>query len=156
MAKPIPEGYSGPMPYLAVDDAAGAIAFYEKAFGAKERSRMEAPGGKVGHAELEIGGSVIMLSDPFPQASTRPPKELGGTSASVFMYVEDVDAVVKRAVDAGGTIAMEVADQFWGDRFGALTDPFGHVWSIATHVEDVSPEEMEERGRQAMAGMASS
>ena len=156
MAKPIPEGYSGAMPYLAVDDAAGAIAYYEKAFGATERSRMEAPGGKVGHAELEIGGSVIMLSDPFPQASTRPPKELGGTSASVFMYVEDVDAVVKRAVDAGGTIAMEVADQFWGDRFGALTDPFGHVWSIATHVEDVSPEEMEERGRQAMAGMASS
>ena len=156
MAKPSPEGYSGAMPYLAVDDAAGAIAFYEKAFGAKELSRMEAPGGKIGHAELQIGGSVIMLSDPFPQASTRSPKELGGTSASVFMYVEDVDAVVKQAVDAGGTIAMEVADQFWGDRFGALTDPFGHVWSIATHVEDVSPEEMEERGRQAMAGMASS
>jgi PhnB protein len=156
MAKPIPEGYSGAMPYLAVDDAAGAIAYYEKAFGAKELSRMDAPGGKVGHAELEIGGSVIMLSDPFPQASTRPPKELGGTSASIFMYVEDVDAVVKQAVDAGGTIAMEVADQFWGDRFGSLTDPFGHVWSIATHVEDVSPEEMEERGRAAMAGMASS
>jgi PhnB protein len=156
MAKPIPEDRHGAMPYLAVDDAAGAIAFYEKAFGAKELSRMEAPGGKIGHAELEIGGSVIMLSDPFPQASTRPPKELGGTSASIFMYVEDVDAVVKQATDAGGSIAMEVADQFWGDRFGAVTDPFGHVWSIATHVEDVSPEEMEERGRAAMAGMASS
>ena len=156
MAKPIPEGYGGAMPYLAVDDAAGAIAFYEKAFGAKERSRMEAPGGKIGHAELEIGGSVIMLSDPFPQASTRPPKELGGTSASVFMYVEDVDAVVKQAVDAGGTIAMEVADQFWGDRFGSVTDPFGHQWGIATHVEDVPPEEMAERAKAAMAQMASS
>ena len=156
MAKPIPEGYSGATPYLAVDDAAGAIAYYQKAFGAKELSRMDAPGGKIGHAELEIGGSVIMLSDPFPQASTRPPKELGGTTASIFMYVEDVDAAVKQATDAGATITMEVADQFWGDRFGAVTDPFGHVWSLATHVEDVSPEEMEERGRAAMAGMASS
>ena len=87
---------------------------------------MDAPGGKIGHAELEIGDSRIMLSDPFPQASTRPPKELGGTSASVFMYVEDVDAVVKQAVDAGATVTMEVADQFWGDRFGTVTDPFGH------------------------------
>ena len=116
---------------------------------------MEAPGGKVGHAELELGDSRIMLSDPFPQASTRPPKELGGTSASVFMYVEDVDAVVKRAVDAGATVAMEVADQFWGDRFGTITDPFGHVWSIATHVEDVPPEEMAERAKAAMAAMGS-
>jgi len=154
--KPIPEGYHTVSPYLAVDDAARAIEYYLKAFGAKELVRMEAPGGKVGHAELELGDSRIMLSDPFPQASTRPPKELGGTSASVFMYVEDVDAVVKRAVDAGATVTMEVANQFWGDRFGTITDPFGHVWSIATHVEDVPPEEMAERAKAAMAAMGSS
>jgi PhnB protein len=117
---------------------------------------MAAPGGKIGHAELEIGDSRIMLSDPFPQSSTRPPQELGGTSASVFMDVEDVDAVVRRAVDAGATVTMEVADQFWGDRFGTITDPFGHVWSIATHVEDVAPEEMAERAKAAMAAMSSS
>ena len=153
--KPIPEGYHTVSPYLAVDDAARAIEYYLKAFGAKELVRMEAPGGKVGHAELELGDSRIMLSDPFPQASTRPPKELGGTSASVFMYVEDVDAVVKRAVDAGATVTMEVANQFWGDRFGTITDPFGHVWSIATHVEDVPPVEMVERAKAAMAAMGS-
>jgi PhnB protein len=153
--KPIPEGYHTATPYLAVDDAAQAIDYYKKAFGAKERMRMEAPGGKVGHAELEIGDALVMLSDPFPQASMKPPKELGGTSASVFMYVEDVDAVVKRAVDAGATVTMEVANQFWGDRFGSITDPFGHSWSIATHVEDVPPEEMAERAKEAMAAMSS-
>jgi PhnB protein len=153
--KPIPEGYHTATPYLAVDDAAKAIEYYKKAFGAKERVRMEAPGGKIGHGELEIGDSLVMLSDPFPQSSTRPPKELGGTSASVFMYVEDVDAVVKQAVDAGATIAMEVSDQFWGDRFGSVLDPFGHLWSIATHVEDVPPEEMAERAKAAMAAMSS-
>jgi len=153
--KPIPEGYHTLTPYLAVDDAAQAIEYYKKAFGAKERMRMDAPEGKIGHAELEIGDSVVMLSDPFPQASTRPPKELGGTSASVFMYVEDVDAVVKQAVDAGATVTMEVADQFWGDRFGTVADPFGHLWSIATHVEDVPPEQMAERAKEAMAAMSS-
>jgi PhnB protein len=153
--KPIPEGYNTVTPYLAVDDAAKAIEYYTKAFGAIERVRMEAPGGKIGHAELEIGDSIVMLSDPFPQASTKPPKELGGTSAGVFMYVEDVDAVVKRAVDQGATVAMEVADQFWGDRFGTVIDPFGHSWSIATHVEDVPPEEMQERAKAAMAAMSS-
>ena len=151
---PIPEGYHTLSAYLAVDDAARAIEYYVKAFGAKELVRMQAPGGKVGHAELALGDSRIMLSDPFPQASTRPPKELGGTSASVFMYVEDVDAVVKRAVDAGATVTMEVADQFWGDRFGTITAPFGQVWSIATHVEDVPPEEMAERAKAAMAAMS--
>jgi PhnB protein len=153
--KPIPEGYHTVTPYLAVDDAAQAIEYYKNAFGAKERMRMETPDGKIGHAELEIGDSMVMLSDPFPQATTRPPKELGGTSGSVFMYVEDVDAVVKQAVDTGATITMEVADQFWGDRFGSIQDPFGHSWSIATHVEDVPPEEMAERAKQAMAEMAS-
>jgi PhnB protein len=152
--KPIPDGYHTVTPYLAVDDAARAIEFYERAFGAKERGRMETPDGKIGHAELEIGDSLVMLSDPFPQASTKPPKELGGTSANIFMYVEDVDAAVKQAVDAGATVTMEVADQFWGDRFGTVTDPFGHTWSIATHVEDVPPEELAERAKAAMAEMA--
>jgi PhnB protein len=151
--KPIPEGYHTATPYLAVDDAARAIEYYTRAFGAKERVRMDAPGGKIGHAELEIGDSLVMLSDPFPQASTKPPKELGGTSASVFLYVEDVDEVVKQAVDAGAKVTMEVADQFWGDRFGTITDPFGHVWGISTHVEDVPPQEMEERAKAAMASM---
>ena len=152
--KPIPEGYHTLAPYLAVDNAAQAIDYYKNAFGANERVRMEAPGGAIGHAELEIGDSVVMLSDPFPQASTKPPKELGGSSAAVFMYVEDVDAVVKQAVDAGATVLMEVADQFWGDRFGTVQDPFGHTWSIATHVEDVAPEEIAERGKAAMADMS--
>jgi PhnB protein len=153
--KPIPEGYHTVTPYLAVDDAAEAIEYYRKAFGAEERVRMETPDGNIGHAELAIGDSRVMLSDPFPQATTRSPKELGGTSVSVFMYVEDVDAVVKRAIDAGAKITMEVADQFWGDRFGSVIDPFGHSWSIATHVEDVPPEEMAERAKAAMAAMSS-
>jgi PhnB protein len=152
--KPIPDGYHAVTPYLALDNAAEAIEYYKKAFGAKERGRMDAPGGKIGHAELEIGDALVMLSDALPEFSTRPPKELGGTSASVFLYVEDVDAVVKQAVDAGGTVEMEVADQFWGDRFGSITDPFGHVWAIATHVEDVPPEEMAERAKEAMAAMS--
>jgi PhnB protein len=152
-AQPIPEGYHTVTPYLAVDDAAQAIDYYTKAFGAKEVVRMDAPDGKIAHAELQLGDSRIMVSDPFPQASTRPPSQLGGTSVSVFLYVEDVDAFVKRAVDAGATVTMEVADQFWGDRFGSVQDPFGHSWSVATHVEDVAPEEMAERAKQAMAAM---
>jgi PhnB protein len=154
--KPIPEGYNTVTPYLAVGDAAAAIEYYTKVFGAKETVRMDGPEGMIAHAELDIGDSKIMLSDPFPQASTKPPKELGGTSASIFMYVEDVDAIVKKAVDAGGTITMEVQDQFWGDRYGSIMDPFGHSWSIATHVEDVPPEEMEERAKAAMAQMSAS
>jgi PhnB protein len=145
-----------PMAYLTVDDAAGAIEYYTRAFGARQRVRMDPPDGKIGHAELEMGGGVVMLSDAFPQATTRSPRDLGGTTVSIFMYVEDVDSVVKRAVDAGGTVSMDVADQFWGDRFGAVTDPFGHVWSIATHVEDVPPEEMAERAKAAMAAMRGS
>ena len=153
--KPIPEGYSSVTPYLAVDDAAGAIEFYTKAFGANERGRMAAPDGTIAHAELEIGDSLVMLSDPLPQFLTRPPKELGGTSASVMMYVEDVDATVKQAIDAGATIEREVEDQFWGDRFGAVQDPYGHIWTIATRVEDVPPEEMAERAKAAMASISS-
>jgi PhnB protein len=154
--QPVPEGYHTLTPYLAVEDAAEAIEYYKRAFGAKERVRMDAPGGKIGHAELEIGDSLVMVSDPFPQSSTKPPKELGGTSASVFMYVEDVDSVVQDALDAGATVTMPVEDMFWGDRFGTVQDPFGHQWSIATHIEDVPPEEMAERAKAAMAEMGGS
>ncbi len=153
--KAIPDGYPQVIPYLHVDGAAEAIDFYKRAFGARERMVMDGPNGTVAHAELEIGDSVIMLSDPFPHSSVRPPKELGGTTASVFLYVEDVDAVVQQAVAAGATITMPVADQFWGDRFGSVLDPFGHQWAVATHVEDVPPEEMAMRAEQAMAAMAS-
>ncbi|HEY7731981.1 MAG TPA: VOC family protein [Gaiellaceae bacterium] len=152
--KPIPEGYPVLSPSLAVDNAAEAIEFYKRAFGARERMRMDGPGGSIAHAELDVAGTIVMLSDPFPQASTKPPKELGGTTVTMFMYVEDVDAVVQRAVDAGATVTMPVDDMFWGDRFGSVTDPYGHSWSIATHVEDVPPEEMAERSREAMAAMA--
>jgi PhnB protein len=154
--QPIPEGYHTATPYLVIDGAAEAIDYYKNAFGAKERMRMEAPGNRIGHAEIEIGDSLVMLSDAFPQSTTKAPTELGGTTAGVFLYVEDVDAVVKKAVDTGATVTMEVADQFWGDRFGSITDPFGHSWSIATHVADVPPEEMAERAKTAMAAMASS
>jgi PhnB protein len=152
--KPIPEGYSSVTPYLSVDDAGKAIEYYTTAFGAKERGRMSGPEGQIAHAELEIGDSLLMLADDFPQFATRPPKELGGTSASIMLYVEDVDAVVQRAVDAGATLTTEVADQFWGDRFGVVTDPFGHVWTIATRIEDVSQEELAERAKAAMAAMS--
>ena len=153
--KPIPEGYHTLTPYLTFEDAAEAIDYYKEAFGARERMRMEAPGGRIGHAELEIGDSLVMLSDAFPQSTTRPPSEVGTTTAGVFMYVEDVDAVFKQAVDKGAKVTMEVEDQFWGDRFGSIVDPFGHSWSIATHVEDVPPEEMAERAKAAMATMGS-
>ena len=153
--EPIPEGYQSLSPSLAVDNASEAIEFYKRAFGAEERARMEGPGGTIAHAELQIGDSVLMLADPFPQASTKSPKEVGGTTVSLFMYVEDVDAVVQQAVDAGAELTMPVDNMFWGDRFGSVTDPYGHSWSLATHVEDVSPEEMEERGRAAMAEMTS-
>ena len=154
MTKPIPEGYHALTPSLAVENAAQAIEFYKRAFGAKERVRMDTPDGKIGHAELEIGDSLVMLADVFPQSQTRPPKELGGSTAGIFMYSEDVDAAVKQAVDAGATVTMEVADQFWGDRFGVVADPFGHQWQIATHKEDLTPEEIMERGKTAMAGMS--
>ncbi len=153
--KPIPEGYHTLSAYLAVEDAAAAIDFYTRAFGARERGRMPGPDGKIAHAELEFGDSIVMLSDPFPQSTAKPPKELGGVSGGLFMYVEDVDAVMQKASEAGATVTMPAEDMFWGDRFGSLTDPFGHQWQIATHVEDVTPEQMAERGREAMAQMGS-
>ena len=154
--QPIPDGYSTVTPYLAVDGAKKAIEFYKRAFGAKERSIMPGPGDTIGHAELEIGNSIVMLSDPFPQSSIKPPTELGGTTAGVFLYVEDIDEVFKQAIDAGATETMAPENMFWGDRFGSVTDPFGHSWQIATHVEDVSPEDMAERSKAAMAAMSSS
>jgi PhnB protein len=153
MPDPIPEDYRGLIPTLAVDDASQAIDFYKQAFGATEKMRMQGPDGKIAHAEIEIGDGVVMLSDPFPQGSLKSPRELGASTMGVFLYVEDVDSFVEKAVDAGATVTMPVDDMFWGDRYGKIADPFGHEWSIATHTEDLSPEEMEERGREAMAGM---
>ena len=148
--KAIPEGYNTVNLYLAVDDAKKAIEFYKRAFGATERAIMPGPNDTIGHAELLIGDSVIMLSDPFPQSPLKSPKEAGGTTASPMIYVEN-DEVVQQAVDAGATITMPVEDQFWGDRFGRVEDPFGHNWQIATHVEDVPPDEMAKRAEKAMA-----
>jgi PhnB protein len=153
-AKPIPEGYTTLSPSLIVDGAAEAIDFYTRAFGATERGRMNGPDGRIAHAELQVGDTVLMVADPYPMQNAKSPKELGGTTVSIFMYVEDVDAVFKQAVDAGATSTMEPDDMFWGDRFGAVMDPFGHAWALATHIEDVPAEEMEERGRTAMAAMA--
>jgi PhnB protein len=157
--QPVPEGYEPLSPYLAVDDAKTAIDFYQRAFGAKEVGRIDGPDGTIAHADLQVGDGHLMLADPFPQFATRPPKELGGTSVSIFMYVEDVDAAFKQAVDAGATAEMEPDDMFWGDRFGSLRDPFGHSWQLATHIEDVPQEEMTKRAEEfaaQMAAMASS
>ena len=148
--KPMPDGYHTLTPYIVVDGAADAIAFYQKAFGAEEIYRMPAPGGKVMHAEIQIGDSRLMLSDAIPEMGGRSPKTLGGSPASILVYVPDVDAAFARAVEAGATAEMPVANMFWGDRYGKVKDPFGHVWQLATHVEDVSPEEM---GRRAAAMM---
>jgi PhnB protein len=143
--KPIPEGYSSVTPYLIVDDAAKAIQFYEKVFGAKELMRMPAPGDRIAHAELEIGDSRVMLSDENPEMNARSPRSVGGTPISLMLYVEEVDKTVDRAVASGAKLRRRVEDQFWGDRMGGIEDPFGHEWNVATHVEDVSPEEMQKR-----------
>ena len=152
-AKPIPEGYHSVTPYLTVNDAARAIDFYKRAFGAREVMRMDSPHGKIAHAELNIGDSKLMLSDEMPGGSSRSPQSVGGTTAGVFLYVEDVDSVYKQAVSAGAKAEMPPSDMFWGDRFGKLVDPFGHSWSLATHIEDVAPAEMAKRGKEAMAKM---
>lgn len=147
--KAVPEGYGSITPYLTVDGAARAIDFYTAAFGARERMRLEAPGGKLGHAEIEIGGGVVMLSDPWPGSHSAPPPAGGPVPVTIHLYVEDVDAGFARAIAAGATSVMPVKDQFYGDRSGMVRDPFGHVWYLATHVEDVPPEEMGRR-MQAM------
>jgi len=149
--KPIPEGYCAVTPFLMVHDAAAAIAFYQRAFGAKEVLRMEGPAGKISHAELKIGQGKIMLADETPETGMRSPRSAGTTTASVFVYVDDVDSMFHQAEAAGARVDQPVADMFWGDRYGRLTDPFGHIWSLATHKEDVSQEEMHRRGQEAMA-----
>jgi PhnB protein len=154
MTKPIPEGYTTITPTLAVEKAADAIEFYKRAFGAKERGIMPGPNDTIAHAELEIGDSLLMLADPFPQSGLTSPKKLGGTSVGLFLYVENVDEVVQQAIDAGGTVTMPVEDQFWGDRFGKVADPFGHEWQIATRKEDLTPEQIEERSKEAMASLS--
>jgi PhnB protein len=148
--KPIPDGYRTATPYLIVRGAAEAIEFYKRAFGATEMLRMTDPQGRVGHAEIKIGDSVIMLADEHPAMGYRGPRSLGGSSVSILLYLEDVDAVFERAVKAGAKAHRPVIDQFYGDRSGTLEDPFGHIWTVATHVEDVPPEEMKRRAETAM------
>ena len=147
--KPIPDGYHTATPYLIVNGAAQALEFYKKAFGATEMMRFPGPGGKVMHAEIKIGDSPIMLADEAPEMGARSPKTIGGTPVSLLLYVEDVDAWASKAVAAGAKVQRPVQDQFYGDRTGTFEDPFGHVWSIATHKEDVSLEEMKKRAASA-------
>ncbi len=143
--KPIPDGYHSVTPYLVVKGAAEAIDFYKKVFGAVEVMRMPQPDGRIGHAELRIGDSHVMLADEFPEMEVVGPGTLGNTSVGLLLYVDDVDKTVERAVGLGAMIKKPVADQFYGDRNGTIEDPFGHKWTVAVHVEDVSPEEMERR-----------
>ena len=143
--KPIPEGYHSVTPSLTLDDASAAIDFYKRAFGATELYRLPGPGGKVMHAELKIGNSHIMLSDEFPDCGALSPKTIGGCPSSLLIYVEDVDAAFAQAIKAGATEKQPLTNQFWGDRIGSLMDPYGFRWSIATHIEDVSPEEIQRR-----------
>jgi PhnB protein len=143
--KPIPDDYRGATPYLCCREAAKAIEFYKTAFGAVEGMRLGAPDGKVGHAELRIGAAAIMLADEHPEMGFRSPQALGGSPVTIHIYVEDVDTTVANAVAAGAKVLRPVADQFYGDRAGKLEDPFGHVWMLATHKEDVSADEMRKR-----------
>jgi PhnB protein len=152
--KPIPDGYPTVSAYLCVDGADAAIQFYGNVLGAKERVRLPAPEGKVGHAELQLGDSVIMLSDEFPEMGQRSPKSVGGSPVILSVYTEDVDDTFERAIKAGATALRPVENQFYGDRAGQFEDPFGHRWSVATHVEDVPPDEMEQRAAQRMGGPA--
>ena len=154
--KPIPEGYHTVTTYLAVSDIARAIDFYRKAFGAKETARINGPGGKLMHAEVQIGDSRVMLGSEQAQRESCGHGQAKGCDCSLVMYVEDADEAVARAVDAGASQSMPVSDQFWGDRMGQVADPFGHVWSIATHVEDVSPEEMARAHRTPLPRLTSS
>jgi PhnB protein len=152
--KPIPSGFHTVTPSLVVRNAAEAIDFYKKALGAEEVMRMPDPSGRISHAELKIGDSIIFLSDEFPNMPTKSPQALGGNTGGFYLYVPDVDKSFQRAVDAGGKVTMPVSDMFWGDRFGQFTDPFGHTWSISTHTKDLSPQEMEEGAEKFYAQMA--
>ncbi len=153
MVDAIPDQYPRVMPYLHVDGAADAIRFYEEVFGATERMRMPDPGGKIGHAELQLGDSVIMLADEYPEMGIRGPSAFGGSPVTISVYVEDVDEAFAKALELGAKPVRDVENQFYGDRSGQFEDPFGHRWSVATHVEDVSPEEMQRRATEAMGGL---
>ncbi|MFI8823490.1 VOC family protein [Streptomyces sp. NPDC053431] len=154
--QPIPEGYPRVTPYLCVDGAADAIDFYVSVFGAAERLRMPAPGGRIGHAELELGDAVLMLADEFPEMEFRSPKAVGGTPVTLHVYVEDVDAVFAEALARGAKELRAVRNEFYGDRTGQLEDPFGHRWNLATHVEDVPEAELEKRAQEALRSMEAS
>ena len=147
MVKPVPDGYHSVTPYLIVDDAKGALDFYQRAFGAQEIFRLPM-GDRIGHAEIRIGDSVVMLADEFPEMGHLGPKSRGGPTASLMLYVEDVDSAFRKALDAGATEQRPVENQFWGDRMGTLTDPYGHQWSLSTHVEEVSPEDLQRRMKE--------
>jgi PhnB protein len=151
-ARPIPEGHHTVTPYLSVRNGGKAMEFYTTAFGARERYRLMMPDGRLGHGELTLGDSVIMLADEFPEYGSTGPETIGGTPVTIHLYVEDVDAFVKKAVAAGARERKPVMDQFYGDRSGQIEDPFGHVWWVATHKEDVPPEELEKRARAMFAG----
>jgi PhnB protein len=148
--KPIPDGYHTATPYLIIKNAGAALDFYRRAFGAVELMRLVAPTGEVGHAEIRIGNSVIMLADEMPQLGFRSPLALGGSPVSILLYLENVDERFKQAVDAGAKVVRPLQDQFYGDRSATLEDPFGHVWTVATHIEDVSPEEINRRAEAFM------
>jgi PhnB protein len=153
MASPIPEGFRTITPHLIIKGAGQAIDFYKKAFGAEEIMRMPGPDGKsVMHAEVKIGDSHLMIADEFPEYGCKGPKTLGGTPVTVHLYVKDVDSVFNQAIKAGATAKMPITDMFWGDRYGKLSDPFGHEWSIATHKEDVSPQECAKRAAAQFGG----
>lgn len=147
---PIPPGYHTVTPYIVCRGAARAIDFYKRAFGAKERLRMNAPDGSVAHAEIQIGDSIVMLGDEMPQMGATAPETIGGTASGLFIYLKNVDQAHAMAVAAGAKTEMEPTDMFWGDRYCKLADPFGHKWSLASHIEDLSPKEMARRGQEAM------
>jgi len=152
--KPVPDGYHTLTPFLTVRDAVKAIEFYKQAFGAEERGVAKGPDGKVMHAELKIGDSIIMLSDEFPEFGSKSPEAIGGSPMGLHIYLDGVDAAFDRAVKAGATVEMPVMDQFWGDRYGKLKDPFGHKWSIGTHIKDLSMDEMKKAMDEAVAKMS--
>jgi PhnB protein len=156
--KPVPDGYHTVTPHLVLDECAKAIEFYKQAFGATEQLRMPGPGGKIVHAEIRIGDSVIMLNDEMPPMAGQPgvfksPRSAGLSTAAVFLYVEDVDAAFDRALKAGCTVRMPLDDMFWGDRYGQVIDPFGHTWAMATHKEDLRPEQIAQRQKEFLAKM---
>jgi uncharacterized glyoxalase superfamily protein PhnB len=154
MVKPIPDGFHNATVCLTVNDSVAAIDFYKKVFDAQELFRMPGPDGKkTMHAEIKIGDSIIMLNDEFPQMNCKSPQSIGGSGSGVYLYVPNADAAIKKAGEAGAKITMPVADMFWGDRMGSLVDPFGHNWTVATHIKDLTPEEMAKAGQEAMKNM---